>query len=104
MALTSSEAIRTGWAGGGARSLAAKVGQRRGVPLLLLLPTLAVLLVVLTPVVYLVMRSAASPVLWSSLFRWRTLETTINSLVLVAAVAITSVLIAVPFAWLTTRT
>lgn len=66
---------------------------------------LAVSLLVLVPPVYLLVRAAgAGDALWPLLFRPRTLEVLGNTVLLAATVAVAGVVIAVPLAWLTTRT
>jgi iron(III) transport system permease protein len=78
---------------------------RRMPPPILLVPALAVALLVLSPLVYLVIRATDSgSTLPESLFRARTLAVTWNTATLAMAVATSASLIAVPLAWLTTRT
>jgi iron(III) transport system permease protein len=68
-------------------------------------PAVVVSAAVLLPVVYLVVRAAgAGPGLWDLIANPRTVLLIINTLVLAAAVTATALLIAVPIAWLTTRT
>lgn len=74
-------------------------------PPLLAIFALLIVIVVLLPVGYLVLRAAASGQAGVDyLFRPRTLSIISNSLLLTAAVVGTSALIGVPFAWLTVRT
>jgi len=78
---------------------------RRMPPPILLVPALAVALLVLSPLVYLMIRATDSgSTLPESLFRARTLAVTWNTATLAMAVATSASLIAVPLAWLTTRT
>ncbi len=59
----------------------------------------------LLPIIYLVVRAAgAGEAAWQSLLRVRTLETLWRTVALAATVTVISALIAVPLAWLTTRT
>ena len=77
-----------------------------GSPLLVVwLPALLVGLALLLPLAYLVIRGAsANEEAWSLLFRARTAQILGRSALLVVTVTSLSVLIAVPIAWLTTRT
>ena len=78
---------------------------RRAPPLPALLPALLVGVAMALPVVYLLVRGAsASDQAWDLLFRVRTLETLWRTLLLICLVTSLSAVIAVPFAWLTTRT
>ena len=84
-------------------------GRRRSLlgmpPLPALLPALLVGAAMALPVVYLFVRGAsASDQAWDLLFRVRTLETLWRTLLLIGCVTTLSAAIAVPFAWLTTRT
>ena len=84
-------------------------GRRRlllGVPPIpALVPALLVGAAMALPVVYLLIRGAsASDQAWDLLFRVRTLETLWRTLLLIGCVTTLSAAIAVPFAWLTTRT
>ena len=57
------------------------------------------------PLVYLVLRTlGAGAEAWELLFRLRILETMVRTALLTVAVTVTSILIAVPLAWLTVRT
>jgi iron(III) transport system permease protein len=59
----------------------------------------------LLPTVYLLVRAVgAGEAAWQALWRWRTGETLLRTLWLAGAVTFCSALIAVPLAWLTTRT
>ena len=59
----------------------------------------------LLPIVYLVGRAAgAGETAWEALLRFRTLQTLWRTVALAATVTLTSALLAVPLAWLTTRT
>jgi iron(III) transport system permease protein len=73
-------------------------------PLILLVPSIAVALLMATPVVYLVIRaSSAGDDVWPLIFRERTAILAWNTIRLAAAVSLTASLIAVPLAWLTVR-
>lgn len=73
-------------------------------PLVVALPALLVALVMLAPVGYLLLRaSEAEGGVWELVFRARTAEILFNTAALAVAVAATTVLIAVPLAWLTLR-
>lgn len=75
-----------------------------GAPLLWLAAGLTVALMLL-PILYLVVRAAgAGEAAWEALWRVRTLQTLWRTLALSGAVTTASALIAVPLAWLTTRT
>ncbi len=74
-------------------------------PAVVLVPALLVGLAMLLPLVYLLIRGAgASDEAWRLLFRVRTLYTLGRTLLLIATVTSASVAIALPLAWLTTRT
>jgi iron(III) transport system permease protein len=74
-------------------------------PLVFLLPAVLVALLMLAPIVYLLIRATDSGAsVPDSLFRTRTLEVTRNTALLAGSVAVSASLIAVPLAWLTTRT
>ena len=74
-------------------------------PLVVWLPALLVGVALLLPLAYLVVRGAsASEEAWSLLFRARTAQILGRSALLVVTVTSLSVIIAVPIAWLTTRT
>jgi iron(III) transport system permease protein len=73
-------------------------------PLLLLIPSIAVALLMATPVVYLVIRASSAGVdAWPLVFRERTAILAWNTIRLAATVSLTASLIAVPLAWLTVR-
>ncbi len=79
--------------------------RRSRPPVLLWLPGLLVSLAVMVPLVYLVIRAAdAGSGLWGLLFRARTATVMTNTIVLAATVALGSAILAVPLAWLTSRT
>lgn len=83
---------------------ATKRREARRIPILLLLPSLFIAAVMLLPVTYLIMRAVeGGPNIWPSVLRIRTLELLVNSIGLAAAVTLSTVLLAVPLAWLTTR-
>jgi iron(III) transport system permease protein len=74
-------------------------------PWMLVIPALLVAIALLAPIAYLVIRaSEAGSDLWPLIFRERTWIIFRNTLQLVAAVSLTTIVIAVPYAWLTTRT
>jgi iron(III) transport system permease protein len=73
-------------------------------PLFLSLPALVVVAAVLLPVVYLLIRTVdAGGDAWDVLFRIQTFRVFLRSALLAIAVTGTSVLLAVPLAWLTVR-
>lgn len=75
-----------------------------GTPLLWGVAGLTMALMLL-PLVYLVVRAAgAGEAAWEGLWRLRTLQTLGRTVALAATVTVTSALLAVPLAWLTTRT
>ncbi len=79
--------------------------SRRNPPLWLVLPALLVAAVELLPLIYLVSRTfSAGESAWQMLLRGRTLEIAFNSVLLAGSVALATVIIAVPLAWLTSRT
>jgi len=72
---------------------------------MLVLPAVLVSIVMLAPAIYLVIRaSEAGSDIWSLIVRDRTWMLLRNTLLLTAAVSMTAIAIAVPYAWLTTRT
>jgi iron(III) transport system permease protein len=74
-------------------------------PLWIVLPAVLVTLFELLPLLYLVARTLdAGENGWRMLLRSRTLEVVLNTAVLAGAVAISTIAIAVPLAWLTSRT
>ena len=78
---------------------------RRRPPIWLWLPALIVGVIVLLPLLYLVARaSEGGEAAWFVIARPRTVEIVLNTVTLVVAVAASTVVIAVPLAWLTTRT
>ena len=82
---------------------AATRGQRP--PLWILLPALLVAAVELLPLVYLVARTfEAGESAWQMLVRPRTAEVVLNTVLLAGTVALSTIAIAVPLAWLTSRT
>lgn len=79
--------------------------RAHGPPLLLLLPATAVSLLMMIPVIYLAVRaSGAGTDIWPLIFRERTVTLTWNTIRLAASVSLTTAAIAIPLAWLTTRT
>lgn len=79
-------------------------GRRGRAPLVLVVPALAVAALVLLPLAYLLLRAASGSGAWDVLWRRRTLELVWSTGLLVAGVTAAAVLVAVPLAWLVTRT
>jgi len=81
-------------------------GARRRAPLSIVVPAVLAGLIALAPLAFLaqVMFERGFGYVWEELFRSRTLELLVNSLSLTVAVTLGCVLIAVPAAWLVTRT
>ncbi len=76
-----------------------------GAPVAVWLPALAIVLLMVAPLVYLVIRSADAGAGWiDEVFRERTFVLFRNTVTLTAAVTISSVMLSLPLAWLTTRT
>ena len=74
-------------------------------PLWILLPAVLVAAVELLPLLYLVGRTfEAGESAWQMLVRPRTVEVVLNTVLLAGAVSLAAVAIAVPLAWLTSRT
>lgn len=74
-------------------------------PLWIVLPSLLTAILALLPLLYLVVRTLeAGESAWQMLFRAKTLTVVLNSILLAGAVALTGIIVAVPLAWLTTRT
>ncbi|UCH25174.1 MAG: iron ABC transporter permease [Trueperaceae bacterium] len=87
----------------GSRPLFAR--QQRIPPLVILLPSLVVAAATLLPIIYLVLRaSGAAGGIWEYMLRPRTLAVLGNTLLLVGSVSGASLCIALPVAWLTSRT
>jgi iron(III) transport system permease protein len=78
--------------------------RRGGTPLLLVVPALATTAFVLLPLGYLVMRAAGGSGAGQVLWRRRTVELVWSTGLLVAGVTAAAVIVAVPLAWLVTRT
>jgi iron(III) transport system permease protein len=96
---------RTGDILGGGRSCVGASHQGERPPLWIVLPAVLVTLFELLPLFYLVARTLdAGENGWRMLLRSRTLEVVLNTAVLAGAVAISTIAIAVPLAWLTSRT
>src|SRR5215212_10189052 len=96
---------RTGDTLGDGRWRAGASRQVERPPLWIVLPAVLVTLFELLPLLYLVARTLdAGENGWRVLLRSRTLEVVLNTAVLAGAVAISTVAIAVPLAWLTSRT
>jgi iron(III) transport system permease protein len=88
---------------GHSRLGAGRQGERP--PLWIVIPAVLVTLFELLPLLYLVARTLdAGEDGWDMLFRSRTLDIVLNTAVLAGAVAVSTVAIAVPLAWLTSRT
>ena len=102
--MEATEAKVTGEPGVAASTRWRQAGQPRP-PSMIWLPAVMVGLAMLLPLAYLVLRGAtASEEAWDLLFRPRTAAILGRSLLLMATVTATSVLLAVPLAWLTVRT
>ena len=83
---------------------ARRPGAAERSPLWLWLTALLVTALALLPLLYLVLRAIeAGSDAWEALLRARTAAVVVNSLVLAGAVAASTILIAVPLAWLTSR-
>src|SRR5215218_7694083 len=99
---------RLGRAGNALTQGQSRVGaghQSERPPLWIVLPALLVTLFELLPLLYLVARTLDSGQDgWRMLLRSRTLEVILNSLLLAGAVAVATLVIGVPLAWLTSRT
>lgn len=93
---------------GNARGFGSQVSRRYRAklpPVHILAPGLLVVVAMLIPLAYLIVRSiGASDTAWELLFRVRTLQTLGRTALLVATVTASSAMIAIPLAWLTTRT
>jgi iron(III) transport system permease protein len=85
-----------------------RVGRRRGAsqpPLIIVIPATLVAAGMLIPLIYLFIRaSQAGSGIWDLVLRARTLEILKNTTALAAGVSLATIVIAVPLAWLTTRT
>lgn len=87
------------------RALRWRVPLIGGLPPILVIPALLVVLLMVSPLVYLLLRAGqAGTHLIDLLWRPRTLLLVRNSLLLTTTVTAAAVLIALPLAWLTTRT
>ena len=73
-------------------------------PPFILIPVILIALAMSLPLFYLLVRVWGAEGFFSLLFRERTFRVLINTLGLAAAVTITTIIIAVPLAWLTVRT
>lgn len=79
--------------------------RSRPLPFLILVPVLAVSALMLLPLLYLMMRAtSAGSNLTDILFRERTMLVVRNTALLATSVSLAATVIAVPLAWLTTRT
>jgi iron(III) transport system permease protein len=73
--------------------------------LIVVIPATLVAVGMMVPLIYLIIRaSQAGSDIWDLIFRARTLEILINTVGLAAGVGATTIVIAVPLAWMTTRT
>src|SRR6187551_1235586 len=105
MRTTSHPITRTPGQPTGRLALVARRLLHPDIPWFLMIPAILLAAAMLTPIVYLVIRaSEAGSELWPLVFRNRTAVIFWNTLKLAAGVSITTILIAVPYAWLTTRT
>jgi iron(III) transport system permease protein len=96
---------RTGDSPGDDRSRAGAGRQVERPPLWIVLPAMLVTVFELLPLLYLVARTLDTGENgWRFLLRSRTLEVVFNTAALAGAVAISTIAIAVPLAWLTSRT
>lgn len=96
---------RAGFTAPGTRKHRIRQGWAGRPPLLLLAPAIAVSLLALLPLLYLVVRASSDTAgLMQIVWRGRTLQVLLNTLLLTGAVAIAATTLAVPLAWLTTRT
>src|SRR5215210_4679473 len=96
---------RTGDIQGDGRWLLGASRQVERPPLWIVLPAVLVTLFELLPLLYLVARTLDTGESgWRFLLRSRTLEVVFNTAVLAGAVAVSTIAIAVPLAWLTSRT
>ena len=99
------QGVQAGVSGGEAQTPAGRARRAAAPPLVVLLPALLVGLAMLLPLVYLVIRSTgASAEAWALLWRPQTAATLGRTALLVVTVTASSVVIAVPIAWLTVRT
>jgi len=73
-------------------------------PLSLVIPASVVVALLQLPLVYLAIRALGSGETWEILWRERTLELVVSTLLLVAGVTAAAVVIGVALAWLVTRT
>ncbi|MGH2618124.1 MAG: ABC transporter permease, partial [Thermomicrobiales bacterium] len=89
----------------GTRDRLALSRQGERPPLWILLPAVVIALFELLPLLYLIVRTLdAGEQAWQMLIRTRTLEIMLNTVLLAGTVALSTVVIAVPLAWLTSRT
>ena len=81
------------------------VSRSQRPPLWVLLPAVGIAIVELLPLLYLVARTfEAGGMAWQMLIRSRTLDVASNTVLLAGAVALSTIAIAVPLAWVTSRT
>lgn len=90
----------------GAYTLISKARKSIGhIPVSILIPCILISAAMMLPCVYLIIRAFdASELAWQLLFRIKTLETLIRTLVLIVSVVTVSIMIALPIAWFTVRT
>ncbi len=85
------------------RRAGSRLGERP--PIWVVLPAVLVAVLELLPLLYLVARTVeAGENAWQMLFRSRTIEVVLNTVALAGTVALSTIVIAVPLAWLTSRT
>ncbi len=91
-----------GVASAGLRSL---TGGRGTPPAIVWIPALVVGAALLLPLIYLVVRTfGAGGDIWDLLFRQRVGTILVRTILLVSTVTVASIILAIPLAWLTTRT
>lgn len=79
--------------------------RARSAPLAIWLPAVFIALLLLVPILYLVIRAAAAgDAAWGLIFRQRTALIWWNTIRLAAGVGVTTIAIALPLAWLVTKT
>ena len=89
----------------GGRVRSALSSPLAGAPVAVWLPALAIVSLMIIPLAYLVIRSAGGDSPWlEEVFRERTFVLLRNTITLTVAVTLSSVLLSLPLAWLTTRT
>lgn len=79
--------------------------RSRNAPILIWLPALIISFLLLFPIIYLIIRAAeAGDAAWGLVFRERTAVIWWNTIRLAAGVGVTTIAVAVPLAWLVTKT